>query len=76
MPNFHKFNRPMQFVFESYLSNSTTSCQAKVAIIAPTNKAVEKINSMIMTSFPGIKKKYKSCNTVNNERLYPVEFLS
>ena len=29
-----------------------------------------------MTSFPGIKKEYKSCTTVNNERLYPVEFLN
>ena len=65
-----------QFVFESYLSNSITSCQAKVAIIAPTNEAVEEINSMMMTSFPGIEKKYKSCDTVNNERLYPVEFLN
>ena len=30
----------------------------------------------MMTSFPGIEKKYKSCDTVNNERLYPVEFLN
>ena len=64
-----------QFIFESYLPNSITSYQAKVAIIAPTNKAIEEINSMMMISFPGIEKKYKSCDIVNDERLYPVEFL-
>ena len=47
-----------------------------MAIIAPINKAVEEVNSMMMTSFPGIEKKYKSCDTVNNERLYSVEFLN
>ena len=66
-----------QFVFESYLSNSITSSKAKVATIAPTNKAVEEVNSMMITSLPGIqKKKYKSCDSVNNEKLYPVEFLN
>ena len=63
-------------IFESYLSNSITSSKAKVAIIAPTNKAVEEVNSMMMTSLPEIEKQYKSCDTVNNERLYPVEFLN
>ena len=47
-----------------------------MVIIAPTNKAVEEINNKMMTSFRGIEKKYKSCDTVNDERLYPVEFLN
>ena len=29
-----------------------------------------------MTSLPGIEKQYKSCDTANHERLYPVEFLN
>ena len=65
-----------QFVFDSYFSNSITTNNAKVAIIAPTNKAVEEVNRIMMTSLPGIEKQYKCCDTVNNERLYPVEFLN
>ena len=62
------------FVFKSHQSNSSASCQAKEAIIATTEKTFEEINSM-MARFPGNAKKYKSCNTVNNKILYPVEFI-
>ena len=49
---------------------------ASRAIIAPTNKAVDEINTFMMDRFPCQERVYKSSDTVDNEHHYPIEFIN
>ena len=49
---------------------------ASRAIIAPTNKAVDEINTVMMDRFPGQERVYNCSDTVDNEHHYPVEFIN
>ena len=49
------------------------------AILCPKNDNVDKINEKVISMFPGIKRKYLSCDTVveeGDEGAYPTEFLN
>jgi ATP-dependent DNA helicase PIF1 len=66
------------FVFDDLESNYTVpDWLSSKAIIAPTNKAVEEINDIMIKKFPGNAREYKSSDTVlQNEHQYPLEFIN
>ncbi|XP_064638336.1 uncharacterized protein LOC135494349 [Lineus longissimus] len=66
------------FVFTKLPQNFTQAeWLSSREIIAPTNKAVQEINTFVINRFPGTSVEYKSCDTIlENEHQYPLEFIN
>ena len=65
------------FVFSGLESNhDDPAWLANRTLIAPTNNAVDQINDLMISRFPGAEVIYKSCDIVDNEHLYPIEFVN
>ncbi|XP_074649050.1 uncharacterized protein LOC141904363 [Tubulanus polymorphus] len=61
------------FVFGDSVSPDSLCSKA---IIAPTNKAVEKVNNRMISKFSGTQREYLSSDAVlENEHQYPLEFI-
>uniref|UniRef100_A0A0L8HRN1 Uncharacterized protein n=1 Tax=Octopus bimaculoides TaxID=37653 RepID=A0A0L8HRN1_OCTBM len=43
--------------------------------VTPTNEAAQFVNAFLLTRIPGELKIYKNSDTVDNETLYPIEFV-
>ena len=67
-----------QFVFQDLqhnFTNPTWLCSR--AIICPTNSAVDEVNDVMISKFPGESREYKSKDRVlENEHQYPLEFIN
>ncbi|XP_005110755.1 ATP-dependent DNA helicase pif1-like [Aplysia californica] len=67
----------IDFVFGNLQSNTNPDWLASRCIICPTNTEVDRINNLIMQSFPGEEKVYKSCDSVKeNEHQHPIKFIN
>lgn len=65
------------FVFDGLLDNyQDPGWLAGRAIITPTNAAVDNINNVMMTRFPGEEREYLSSDSVDNHIHYPIEFIN
>uniref|UniRef100_A0A0L8FS17 DNA helicase Pif1-like 2B domain-containing protein n=1 Tax=Octopus bimaculoides TaxID=37653 RepID=A0A0L8FS17_OCTBM len=49
---------------------------ANRAIVTPTNEAAQFMNDFLLTRIPGELKIYRSSDIVDNETLYPIEFIN
>ena len=67
-----------KFVFQDLqhnFTNPTWLCSR--AIICPTNSAVNEVNDVMISKFPGESREYKSRDKVlENEHQYPLEFIN
>ncbi|XP_005104386.1 uncharacterized protein LOC101858351 [Aplysia californica] len=67
----------INFVFGNLQSNTNPDWLASRCIICPSNTEVDRINNLIMQSFPREEKVYRSSDSVEeNEHQYPIEFIN
>ena len=67
-----------KFVFQDLQHNFTNpNWLCSRAIICPTNSAVNEVNDVMISKFPGESREYKSRDKVlENEHQYPLEFIN
>uniref|UniRef100_A0A0L8IF80 DNA helicase Pif1-like 2B domain-containing protein n=1 Tax=Octopus bimaculoides TaxID=37653 RepID=A0A0L8IF80_OCTBM len=65
------------FIYADLKNNFTNAVWlANRAIVTPTNEAAQFVNDFLLTRIPGELKIYRSSDTVDNETLYPIEFIN
>uniref|UniRef100_A0A0L8HEE5 Uncharacterized protein n=1 Tax=Octopus bimaculoides TaxID=37653 RepID=A0A0L8HEE5_OCTBM len=65
------------FVYADFKNNFTNPVWfASRTIVTPTNEAAQFVNDSLLTRIPGELKIYRSSDTVDNETLYPIEFVN
>uniref|UniRef100_A0A0L8HCD7 DNA helicase Pif1-like 2B domain-containing protein n=1 Tax=Octopus bimaculoides TaxID=37653 RepID=A0A0L8HCD7_OCTBM len=65
------------FVYADLNNNFTNPVWlANRTIVTPTNEAAQFVNDFLLTRIPGELKIYRSPDTVDNETLYPIEFIN
>uniref|UniRef100_A0A0L8IG06 Uncharacterized protein n=1 Tax=Octopus bimaculoides TaxID=37653 RepID=A0A0L8IG06_OCTBM len=64
------------YMLTSKITSTNPLWLANRTIATPTNEAAQFVNDFLLTRIPGELKIYRSSDTVDNETLYPIEFIN